>query len=240
MKRYAITFLIFSAFAGAFAQNYSQTFDGGFQHVDLNHTSTGLFYEPGILSECTHQQSSLVKQTHSSDTDKADSVNNHSIGINVGWLNGVSLKFHLKNNVYLQTDLGLFYSANPLYFIHDVFGPFLYLGYGGQVCILYESNFPMKPNVSWITGIGMSFFKSIDSYPDSPAFKSGISAVLGIEWKFKIPLSIRLDTRQGYGVLFAPVRNPKTKSVSSVDCPWHFFDYAFVLSFYYHFSKKNN
>ena len=127
------------------------------------------------------------------------------------------------------------FSSRPLYFIHDVFGPFLYLGYGGQVCVLYESSFPTSSNVSWITGAGMSLFKSIDSYPDSPAFKSGISAVMGIEWKFKIPLSIRLDTRQGYGVLFAPVRNPKTKNVSSVDHSWHFFDYAFVLSLYYHF-----
>ena len=97
MKKHIITFLICSMFAGASAQSYTQAFDSVFQHVDLSHTSTGLFYEPGILSECTHQQSSLVKQTLSSDADKADSVNNNSIGINVGWLNGVSLKFHLKN-----------------------------------------------------------------------------------------------------------------------------------------------
>lgn len=131
MKRYFVTLLICSVFAGISAQSSTQAFDSVFQHVDLSQTSTGLLYEQGSISECTHQQSSLVKQTLSSDADKADSVNNHSIGINVGWLNGVSLKFHLKNKVYLQTDLGLFYSANPLYFIHDVFGPFLYLGYGG-------------------------------------------------------------------------------------------------------------
>ena len=240
MKKQIIIFLIFSVFACASAQNYSQAFDSVFQHVDLSHTSTGILNEIEFPYEFTAQHSSLVKQTLSNDANIDDSINNHSIGINVGWLNGVSLKFHLKKNVYLQTDLGLSYSANPLYFIHDVFGPFLYLGYGGQVCVLYESSFPTSSNVSWITGAGMSLFKSIDSYPDSPAFKSGISAVMGIEWKFKIPLSIRLDTRQGYGVLFAPVRNPKTKNVSSVDHPWHFFDYAFVLSLYYHFGKKNN
>ena len=239
MKKHIITFLICSVMAGVSAQNYTQAFDSVFQHVDFSHTTMGLLYERDDPFECTLQYSSLRKQSHSSDADKADSVNSHSIGINVGWLNGISLKFHLNNKVYLQTDLGLSYSANPLYFIHDVFGPLLYLGYGGQVCVLYESSFPMKSNVFWITGAGMSLFKSIDSYPDSPAFKSGINAVLGIEWKFKIPLSIRLDTRQGYGVLFAPVRNPRTKSVSSVDYPWHYFDYAFVLALYYHFGKKN-
>ena len=239
MKKHIFAILFVGVFVGASAQSYTESFNVVFQNVDLSHTSTGMFCERGVTFECTPQYSSLVEQTLSSDADKADSVNNHSIGINVGWLNGISLKFRLKNDVYLQTDLGLSYSANPLYFIHYVFGPFLYLGYGGQVCVLYENNFPMKSNVFWITGAGMSFFKSIVSYPDSPAFKSGISAVLGIEWKFKIPLSIRLDTRQGYGVLFAPIRNPKTQSVPSPDYPWHFFDYAFVLSLNYHFGKKN-
>ena len=186
------------------------------------------------------QPPSLAKQTHISNSERTDSINNHSIGINFGWLNGVSLKFHLKKKFYLQTDLGLSYSASPLVFIHQVFGPLVYLGYGGQVCVLYECSFPMKSNVFWITGAGMSLFKSIGSIPDIPGFKSGINAVLGIEWTFKIPLSIRLDTRQGYGVLFAPVRNSKTKNVSSVDYSWHFFDYAFVLSLYYHFGKKHN
>lgn len=239
MKKLIITFLIVSAFAWASAQSYTQVSDNVFQHVDLSHTTTGLLYERGDPFECAPQYYSLIKQTHSSYADKSDSVNSHSIGINVGWLNGVSLKFHLKKNVYLQTDLGLSYSANPLYFIHYAFGPFLYLGYGGQVCVLYERSFPMKSNVFWITGAGMSFFKNIASIPDIPGFKSGINAVLGIEWKFKIPLSIRLDTRQGYGVLFAPVRNSKTQNVSSVDYSWHYFDYAFVLALYYHFGKKN-
>ena len=45
MKKYAITFLIFSVLAGASAQNYTQAFDSIFQHVDFSHTSTGILYE---------------------------------------------------------------------------------------------------------------------------------------------------------------------------------------------------
>ena len=45
MKKHIISFLIFSMFAGASAQNYTQAFDSVFQHVDLSHTSTGILYE---------------------------------------------------------------------------------------------------------------------------------------------------------------------------------------------------
>jgi len=45
MKRHIIILLIFSVFAGASAQSYTQAFDSVFQHVDLSHTSTGILYE---------------------------------------------------------------------------------------------------------------------------------------------------------------------------------------------------
>jgi hypothetical protein len=234
MKKHIVTFLICFVIAGAFAQNYSQTFDGGFQHVDLSHTSTGLFYEPGILSECTHQHSSLVKQTHSSDTDKADSVNSHSIGINVGWLNGVSLKFHLKKNVYLQTDLGVTLLVVEIPVTFDV---------GGRFFVLYENLFPRRTNTYWIAGggIGLGAIPHSDGKKEA-SLKGCVQSLFGIEFKPSgTHLSFQFDTRLGYGIIYSTKGvDPRGRfGLVSYDNPLHFFDFAFVASIRYHFGKKN-
>ena len=51
----------------------------------------------------------------------------HSVGINLGWTDGVSLKFHIKGNVYLQSDIGIlpdrigFPNDNPYHFFDYAF-----------------------------------------------------------------------------------------------------------------------
>lgn len=165
----------------------------------------------------------------------------HSVGINVGWLDGLSLRFNIGKNIHLQTDFGFAFHANPLYFIHEAFGgPFLYADMGFQVNVLYENKFPNSNNTFWIAGGGLSFGKECTESFKSPYLKTGAKAILGIEWKFDIPLSLQLDTRQGYGVIFAQIKsNNENKHLLLSNSPVHFFDYSFVFSVRYHFGKRN-
>ncbi len=45
MKKHLITLLVISVFTTASAQNYTESFNEVFRHVDLSHTSTGILYE---------------------------------------------------------------------------------------------------------------------------------------------------------------------------------------------------
>ena len=84
MKKQIIIFLIFSVFSYVSAQSYTESFNEMFQNVELSHTSTGILNEIEFPYEFIAQHSSLVKQTLSNDANIDDSINNHSIGINVG------------------------------------------------------------------------------------------------------------------------------------------------------------
>lgn len=59
----------------------------------------------------------------------------HSVGVNFSMYNGISLKLNLKDNVYLQMDMGLDGGVSPMMFVHPIFAPLLYIGYGGHVCV---------------------------------------------------------------------------------------------------------
>ena len=163
----------------------------------------------------------------------------HSVGIDVGCLNGVSLKFNLVDNLYLQGDLGATFMASPLSFIHYSFGPFMQVDLGGQIHVLYEKPFNNHPIVSWIVGGGGGFGKECLQSLSSPFFKASATALLGLEWTFDIPWSLQLDTRLGYGVAFA---TDKSSTFShwfySVDESYHFFDYSIVFSVRYCFGRR--
>jgi len=168
--------------------------------------------------------------------------NKHSLGLNIGWLDGLSLKFNMWNNLFIQTDIGVSCQANPFCFIHESFGgPFLYTDLGVQLNVFYEKLFPNSCNAYWLAGGGIHIGKECTESIKSPYFKTGAKIMLGIEWKFNIPLSLQLDTRQGYGVIFA-IDNKSFESKHlflSTKHPIHFFDYSFVFSIRYHFGKKN-
>ena len=66
MKKHIITLLLVGMFAGAFAQNYTQAFDSVFQHVDLNHTTTGILYERVL--PFSNLVSYITDIPHSADT----------------------------------------------------------------------------------------------------------------------------------------------------------------------------
>ena len=177
-----------------------------------------------------------TKNALSCDTNSTCSPKyKHSVGINLGWYDGLSLKFNLKGNVYLQVDMGLHMGVSPMMVVHPIFGPLLYLGYGGQVCVYAEDLFSKRTNTYWIAGGGAGYTGCITSFPENGGSKFGINAILGIEWKFDIPLSLQLDFRPGGSVLFPPTREMEYFHI--VD-PWFYLDYAFVFSIRYNFSKK--
>lgn len=158
----------------------------------------------------------------------------HSVGINVGWVDGLSLKFNLHRNVYLQADLGLALGVSPLYFVHGFFGPLLDVGYGGHLHVYAEDHFPNKTNTFWMVGGGMGYSKSIGSIPENWDSKIGIHVILGVEWKFNTPLSLQLDFRPGCSAMI-PITNKSNHL--SFDNTWFFVDYAFVFSVRYNFGK---
>ena len=234
MKKQIIIFLIFSVFSYVSAQSYTESFNEMFQNVDLSHTSTGILNEIEFPYEFTAQHSSLVKQTLSNEANIDDSINNHSIGINVGWLNGVSLKFHLKKNVYLQTDLGVTLLVVEIPVTFDV---------GGRFFVLYENLFPRRTNTYWIagSGIGLGAIPHSDGKKEA-SLKGCVQSLFGIEFKPSgTHLSFQFDTRLGYGIIYSTKGvDPRGRlGLVSYDNPLHFFDFAFVASIRYHFGKKN-
>ena len=158
----------------------------------------------------------------------------HSVGINVGWVDGLSLKFNLHRNVYLQADLGLALGVRPLYFVKGFFGPLLDVGYGGQIQVYAEDRFPEKTNTFWMLGGGVGYSKCFGTIPENWDSKFGIHVLLGIEWKFDIPLSLQLDFRPGCSAMFPT--NYKSNHLF-LDNSWFFIDYAFVFSVRYNFGK---
>ena len=168
----------------------------------------------------------------------------HSVGGCAGSITGISLKFNLKDNVYLQTDWGVSLSTNLLCPVINE----LYIcpNLGGQLNILYEKKFRNATNTFWIIGGGVCGAKDLAKGITSPYWKTGVRLVWGIEWCFDFPLSIQLDTRQGYGLFFSSDKNfdgsenPLFFTFGHV--PFHFYDFSLVFSVRYCFGKndKNN
>ena len=117
---------------------------------------------------------------------------------------------------------------------------------GGQLNILYEKKFRNATNTFWIIGGGVCGAKDLAKGITSPYWKTGVRLVWGIEWCFDFPLSIQLDTRQGYGLFFSSDKNfdgsenPLFFTFGHV--PFHFYDFSLVFSVRYCFGKndKNN
>lgn len=192
-----------------------------------------------FLIICVFSGVSAQSHIQGADTSNID-THKHSVGVNVGWLDGLSLKFNFGNNIYLLTDFGFSFHANPFFFIHETFGgPWLYADFGVQLNLIYENRFSNSRNTFWFAGGGVSFGKECTESFKSPYMKTGVKVMLGIEWKLDIPLSLQLDTRQGYGVIFTQTNNDVEKHLILSNGSMHFFDYSFVFSVRYHFGNKN-
>lgn len=68
-----------------------------------------------FLIICVFSGVSAQSHIQGADTSNID-THKHSVGVNVGWLDGLSLKFNFGNNIYLQTDFGFSFHANPFFF----------------------------------------------------------------------------------------------------------------------------
>ena len=185
--------------------------------------------------------------------DSSQKINNntlqykHSIGLSLGMFNGISLKNNLVSNVYLQTDIGFSYIGMPFSLIMTSEPLLGYLDIGARLGFIYEKSFLKHKNSFWFLGGGFDFGKDIidDSAPYGFSslypLKVGAHAIVGFEWTFNIPLSLQLDIRPGYGVLFA-----SNKFVHSNDWfvitkfPCHFFDFTVAFSIRYLFGNTTN
>ena len=153
---------------------------------------------------------------------------------------GVSLKFNLRNNLYLQTDIG---GDAYLNFLFIPQSPTLRADFGAQFYLLYEDKFPKRTNTYWIVGGGLNF-AGVPHIPYSKqiSLKSGAKALLGIEYiPENTPISIQFDSRIGYGIMYSTkgVKPWERNGYLSDNNPYHFFDYGFVFTLRFHFGKKN-
>ncbi|MBO7491102.1 MAG: hypothetical protein J6T59_01530 [Bacteroidales bacterium] len=128
----------------------------------------------------------------------------HSIGVTVGNFEALSYKTFCTNHLALQLDLGYKYTVgasrhinlyinslelNPNLMYEGHFTKGLYGFIGGGVSLGYSWNY-------W--GYGWDW---VGTYR-SDYGKFGVNGILGLEYKFNIPLTLQIDFRPGYGMLF--------------------------------------
>ncbi len=158
----------------------------------------------------------------------------HSAGVTLGNMQALSYKAFITDHVALQVDLGtkittstgcmdwgkytvygsdynvsskfnsiniwtLELNPNVLYEVHFVKG--LYGMAGGGVSLGYN----------WYRGSGHHVYYGNNSfiiYDDTPFGKFGTNAIVGLEYKFNVPVTVQLDARPGYGLLFYEAGGP--------------------------------
>ena len=129
----------------------------------------------------------------------------HSIGVTAGTLEAVSYKSFITNHFAFQADLGYQYivtdvqywgksfelqalNLNPNFMYEGTLTKGLYGFVGGGVSIGY-----LWINPRLISG----------AHPIHASLgKFGTNAIVGLEYKFNIPLTLQFDFRPGYGLIF--------------------------------------
>lgn len=129
----------------------------------------------------------------------------HSIGATAGNFEALSYKTFFTNHLALQLDLGYKYTVgatrygnidvnsfelNPNLMYEGHFTKGLYGFIGGGVNLGY----------SWHWGVFDGWFYNTRYRYDYGKF--GVNGILGMEYKFNIPLTLQFDFRPGYGMLF--------------------------------------
>lgn len=154
---------------------------------------------------------------------------NQSFGLVAGSLNGLSYKKFVKENVAIQTDLafGLLATRATL----NYYG-YSFSGEEHAWSLQLQPNLYYQKDVyegSWgnfaaLVGGGVSLGYAQEFNSDIDLGKWGINAIAGIEFILnKTPLTIGLDFRPGYGMLFAD------------GLSLHMFDWALAASVRYCF-----
>lgn len=156
---------------------------------------------------------------------------NQSFGLVAGSLNGLSYKKFVKENVAIQTDLafGLLatrFTEYDYYSGYSVSGEGHLWNFQLQPNLYYQNNVlnGNNLNIGAFIGGGVSLGYAQGFYNDLPLGKWGINAIAGIEFILnKTPLTIGLDFRPGYGMLFTSNQS------------LHMFDWALAASVRYCF-----
>ncbi len=174
-------------------------------------------------------------QSRMPDNDTSNLHNcKHSVGLNVGWKNGIAMKFNVGNNLFVQTDIG----ANLHFLI-----PILPIPYdiGFDIKLLYEKKFPNRTNTFWFAGGSLGGGVVPHSAGKKEvSFKGTVQPLLGIEYKMdSAPLSWQFEASFGYSIIYSSkAADPANRYGFTVDeNPYHFFDFALVASLHYHFGK---
>lgn len=177
-------------------------------------------------------------------SNEATPAYKHSVGLSLGMFNGLSMKNYLADHVYFQTDVGLSYIGLPFSLIMTSTPLIGYSDLGVRLGVMYEKQFQKHPANFWFVGGGIDFGKDLVDDPEVFSsiwpMKIGIHGIAGFEWTFKIPLSLQLDIRPGYGILLVS-NNFMTSNDWFVitKFPCHFFDFTVAFSIRYRFGKTN-
>lgn len=169
------------------------------------------------------------------DADTAGLHNyKHSVGIDLAWMYGVSWKYNMINNWYLQTDLGVTFWGLEIPITLDV---------GGRLFVFYEDLFSKRTNTYWIVGGGVGLGAVPHTLGGKEAsLKGSAQTLLGIEFNPRnTHLSFQFDARLGYGIIYSTEGvepSGRLGFVSNAN-PYHYFDFAFVASIRFFFCKKN-
>ena len=146
---------------------------------------------------------------------------NFSVGVNAGFINGLTFKFFPVNNFGVQLDLGYRFTWD---YVHDYI----------PLILSFNPNFMYEASAGngfyWFVGGGMNIGGSLPKYyyysethdrymGHCANFVFGVNVIGGVEYKFdKIPLALQLDARPGF-FLFA---NNKYHD------PYILFDFNFI------------
>lgn len=152
-----------------------------------------------------------------------------SFGLVAGSLNGLSYKKFVKENVAIQTDLAfglLATRATINYYGYSYSGPEHAWTFQLQPNLYYQKNIfnGNSCNIAALVGGGVSLGYASEFYSNIDLGKWGINAIAGVEFILhNAPISIGLDFRPGYGMMFMP------------DLALHMFDWALAANVRYCF-----
>lgn len=132
----------------------------------------------------------------------------NSIGVVAGSLNGLSYKTFIKEKVALQTDLafGLIATRGSMnYYGYTIVGEEHAWTFQLQPNLYYQNNIldANWGNIAALVGGGVSLGYAEEFGSSIHLGKAGFNAIAGVEFILKnTPITIGLDFRPGYGVLF--------------------------------------
>ena len=143
---------------------------------------------------------------------------------------GPSFKSFFTDKVAFQTDI--FFKGTITGSKKDNF--VLYFVLETDLNIMYQKK--LKDKLFGFIGGGVSH-----GYTFSENGKFGVNTIGGLEFVFKkIPLSIQLDLRPGYGLLYNVNNNPIPEDFfsSELKTPWSHFDWTIAFILRYTFKEK--